>query len=122
LPGSCTVRGLRHGASARFELRRPPSIRSASLAQQSRGATPPRDGGALDVRALPQGKNFWIRCCIRKNTKARRALSPCHSQLIARWGTCRKTRGTAQNRRPMPQPAELGSRRAGVVVDVSGTR
>ncbi|MGG2464670.1 DUF6309 family protein [Streptomyces sp. RGM 3693] len=48
--------------------------------------------------------------------------SPCHSQRIARWGACRKPRVTAQNRRPMPQPAEMRARRACVVVDVWGAR
>ena len=44
------------------------------------------------------------------------------SQLIARWGACGKAPGIAQNRRPMPQPAEMRARRACVVVDVWGTR
>ncbi|MFE7399019.1 hypothetical protein [Streptomyces sp. NPDC057557] len=47
-------------------------------------------------------------------------LSPCRSQLIAHWGACGKTRVVAQNRRPRPQPAEMGARRA-CVVDVWGT-
>lgn len=52
--------------------------------------------------------------------KARREVSPCHSQHIARRGACRKARVTVQNRRPMPQPAEMGARRACVVVGVRG--
>lgn len=38
--------------------------------------------------------------------------SPCHFQLIAHRGACHKTRVTAQNRLPMPQPAEMRARRA----------
>jgi hypothetical protein len=48
--------------------------------------------------------------------------SPRHCQRIARWGACRKARVTAQNRRPMPQPAEMGARHACLGVDVWGPR
>jgi hypothetical protein len=97
-----------------------------------------------------KGKNVWFRGCIRRpmghppgptpRTAVRGApplreklvrssgrqkqrqggFSPCHSQCIARWGACGKTRVVAQNRRPRLQPAELGARRACVVVDVWG--
>jgi hypothetical protein len=146
-------RGAVRLGAGRFELRRPSSVRLASLAQHSRGATASgrwrraRRSGFAD-----KGMNFWFRGCIRRpvghppgpttRTRTRRAtasreglpvplngkrqrqgeLSPCHSQRIARWGACRKTRVVAQNRRPMPQPAEMGARRACVVVDVWGTR
>ena len=46
--------------------------------------------------------------------------TPFHFQHISQRGTCGKTRVVPQNRRPRPQPAEMGARHACVVVDVWG--
>ena len=44
----------------------------------------------------------------RSPAKARRAPTPCHSQRIAHRGACGKTPVVPQNRRPKPEPAEIG--------------
>jgi hypothetical protein len=42
------------------------------------------------------------------STPERGVPTPCHSQRIAHWGTCGKTRVVPQNHRPKPEPAEMG--------------
>jgi NAD(P)-dependent dehydrogenase (short-subunit alcohol dehydrogenase family) len=37
------------------------------------------------------------------------APTPLHSQPIAHWGACGKTRVVPQNGRPRPEPAEMGA-------------
>jgi len=52
----------------------------------------------------------------------RRAITPFHSQRIAHWGACGKTRVVAQNRSPRPAPTKMGVANAGVVIDVRVAR
>jgi hypothetical protein len=55
----------------------------------------------------------------RHKAKVRRVPTPCHSQRIAHWGPCGKTRVVLQNLRPKPEPADIrDSRRRCALVEV----
>ncbi len=142
---------VRLGAGQR-ELRRPSRVRSASLARRSCGATisgrmaarstasgPCREGkelliprdGCESVADDPKEKakrsdslpllTYSALGGLRQDP-GRAAESSAGPRTVAHRGACGKTRVVPQNRRPRPQPAEMGARRACVVVDVWGTR
>jgi hypothetical protein len=55
----------------------------------------------------------------KAKAKARRVRAPCHSQCIAHWGACGKTRVVLQNLRAKPEPAAIrDSRSTCALVDV----
>jgi hypothetical protein len=58
----------------------------------------------------------------QRTTRGKENATPLHSQRIAHRGACGKTRFVPQNRRPRPEPAEMGVANARVVVDVRGAR
>lgn len=76
----------------------------------------PRRGRALPVRGAPPLREELVRGTCQWNvsvpaggTRQKRGdPSPRHSQRIAHRGPCGKTPVVAQNRRPRPQPAEMG--------------
>lgn len=64
----------------------------------------------------PRSRAPMGECLVRsrrtEKVKARRLPTPCHSQLVAHGGPCRKARVVAQNRRPRPEVGEIRDSRS----------
>ncbi len=56
------------------------------------------------------------------HSRKRLISNPSHSQAIAHPGACGKTRVVPQNRRPKPEPAEMGSHEMRVLLSTYGSR
>lgn len=88
-------------------LARGPAHRARRSHRSRRGARRPRPAARAQGRAAGSRPACAAASVDRPHGTQQRQgdSSPCHSQLIAHWGACRKAPVTAHNRQPTPGPA-----------------
>ncbi len=108
LDGQAARSGITVGAGVIGRRGREHSVRSRRSSRGYQGWprwwTRSRNSGGRHSRAFG-----WLEAWPWSPATPERSVpTPFHSQHIAHWGTCGKTRVVPQNHRPKPEPAEMG--------------